>query len=224
MRKANHRLTLLAALGTACAVVLPAAAQEPLLRFELTPYGAYRFGGEFESQPENEGDPVREFDLREGNAQGLMLDIRTNAGNTQWEVLYAHQATEIETQATFTGGPVLDLDVEYFQFGGTYLFDDKSDSTVPFVAMTAGVARFDPDLGGVEAESYFSGSLGGGVQLRANKRVGVRLEARAFATLVDDDSTLFCASGPAIGGACALSVNGTALFQFEARAGVVIRF
>jgi hypothetical protein len=191
-------------------------------RFELTPYAAYRFGGELESAADDTG-ATRDFDLRDSRAYGLILDIRTDAVNAQWEVLYARQATEIETQTTFAGGPLLQIDVDYLQFGGTYLFDDNSDSTIPFIALTAGIARLDPDVNGMEAETYLSGSIGGGVQLRANRRVGVRLEARAFGSLVDSDSDLFCLTGPEAN-VCALAVDGTALFQLEARAGVVFRF
>jgi hypothetical protein len=94
---------------------------------------------------------------------------------------------------------------------------------VPFIALTAGVARFEPRLDDVEAENYFSWSLGGGVQLRANRRIGVRLETRLFGSLIEDESALFCVSSPAVAG-CALSVEGNALYQIEARIGVVARF
>jgi len=40
---------------------------------------------------------------------------------------------------------------------------------------------------------------------------------------VDSDSELFCLTGPEAN-VCALAVDGTALFQLEARAGVVFRF
>jgi hypothetical protein len=207
-------VALLAVGGVACPSF--AAAQEAPLRYELTPYAAYRFGGEFEEQ---DGD--RTFELREGNAQGLIFNIRAKDVNTQWEALYAHQQTELETQASFSGGPLLDIDVDYLQFGGTYMFD--GEDARPFIALTVGVAHFEPTLAGYDGETYFSGSLGGGVQLRANKRIGVRLEARAFMTLVDSEGFLFCGSGGQISG-CALTVNGTALYQFEGRAGVVFRF
>jgi hypothetical protein len=200
-------------------------AQGPPLRFELTPYGGYRIGGEFELQDSDDvdSDDGTDLDLHEGNAEGLILNIRTAAGNTQWEVLYAHQRTEVETQPSFVGGPLLDIDVEYWQFGGTYLLDANSDTAVPFVALTAGISRFEPGLNDVDAEHYWSGSIGGGVQLRANRRVGIRIEGRAFASLVDSDSALFCVSTPEVAG-CALSVKGTALYQLEARVGVVFRF
>lgn len=191
-------------------------------RFELTPYAAYRFGGELESAEDDAG-ATRDFALGDSRAYGLIFNIRTDAANAQWEVLYARQPTEIETQATFAGGPLLHIDVDYLQFGGTYLFDDKSDRTIPFIALTAGIARLDPGVAGMHAETYLSGSIGGGVQLRADRRVGVRLEARAFGSLVDSDSELFCLTGPEAN-VCALALDGTALFQLEARAGVVFRF
>ena len=202
----------------------PSAAQEPPLRFEITPYAAYRVGGEFEPQeapsaPKAAGG----FELHEGNAEGLIFDIRTSEGNGQWELLYAHQETELDTQPSFAGGPTIDLDVSHFQFGGTYLFTVDSDAIAPFISMTAGLARFEPRLDGADAENYFSWSLGGGVHLRADKRVGVRLEARAYSTIIDDNSALFCVFSPTVN-SCAIAVEGDQLYQFEARVGIVARF
>jgi hypothetical protein len=208
----------LLALVPGLAAPLSAGAQESPPRFELTPYAAYRIGGEFE-----DADDGTTFDIHEGNANGLIFNIRTAEGNTQWEVLYAHQSTELETRPTFAAAPLMSLDVDYWHFGGTYLFDMPSPGVQPFVALTAGLARFEPAASGIEAENYFSGSLGGGVQLRADRRVGVRLEGRVFGSLIDSEGGLFCRSGPA-GAACALAVDGDALFQWEVKAGVVFRF
>jgi Outer membrane protein beta-barrel domain len=213
------RFVVALAMGLA---VAPAAAQEPPFRFEITPYAAYRVGGEFEPQ-EAEPKAAGGFELHEGNAEGLILDIRTSEGNGQWELLYAHQATELDTQPSFVGGPTLDLDVSHYQFGGTYLFTVDADAIAPFISMTAGLARFEPRLDGVDAENYFSWSLGGGVHLRADKRVGVRLEARAYSTIIDGDSALFCVFSPTVN-SCAVFVEGDQLYQFEARVGIVTRF
>ena len=218
----SMRLVAAAAAGT---LMNPAAAQGPPFRFEITPYAAYRVGGELEPQSEFEDLDANGggFELHEGNAEGLILDIRTSAGDSQWEVLYAHQGTELETQPSFVGGPTLDIDVSHLQFGGTYLFEDTSDSVAPFIALTAGLARFEPGLDDAEPENYFSWSLGGGVQLRADRRIGVRLEARVFGSLIDDDSALFCVSSPEVN-SCAVVVEGDQLYQVEARVGVVARF
>ena len=207
-----------------------AVAQERQFRYEITPYAAYRIGGEFEPQADAEPKSgAGGFELHEGNAEGLILDIRTSAanqlsgGNGQWELLYAHQSTELAAEPSFVGGPTLDLDVSHFQFGGAYLFDDYSPSFMPFIAMTAGVARFEPRLDEADAEDFFSWSLGGGVHLRADRRIGVRLEARVYGTLIDDDSALFCVVSPTVN-SCAVRVEGDQLYQFEARVGLVGRF
>jgi hypothetical protein len=207
---------LCATLASSFAPGVAAAEDQAPPRFELTAYAGYRIGGEFEQQ--NGGGT---FKLDEGNAEGLIFNIEARDVNTQWEVLYGHQSTTLATQAVFDPAARLALDVEYFQFGGTYLFD--GDDTRPFVALTAGVTHFGPTLPGVDSESFFSGSLGGGVELRKTKRIGVRLEARVFATFVNSDGALFCHSGPQ-GGVCAISIHGTALYQWQGSAGVVFRF
>jgi hypothetical protein len=217
------RVSRCAAARASCAAIAlllasgaAAAEDQPQPRFELTPYAGYRIGGEFEQQ--NGGGS---FKLDEGSSEGLIFNIEARDVNTQWEVLYGHQSTKLATQLSFDPAARLGLDVEYFQFGGTYLFD--GEDTRPFIALTAGVTHFSPTPPGVDSESYFSGSLAGGVQLRKTKRVGVRLEARVYATFVNTDGALFCHSGPQ-GGVCAISIHGTALYQWEGSAGVVFRF
>lgn len=193
----------------------PAAAQGKPLKFELTPYAGFRLGGSFDEQ---DGDG--RIDLDDSNAYGLMFNIMAHA-NGQYELIYARQNTDADTRGFFADDPTIDIDVEYFQFGGTYLFD--GDSTRPFIALTLGGSRFDPGLAGSNSESFFSASFGGGVQLRANDRLGVRLEARVFTTFVDDDTDIFCES---IGGAgsCLIRIEGQLFSQWEARAGLVFRF
>jgi len=195
-----------------------ATAEDREPRFELTPYLGYRIGGEFEQQ-----NGSQKYELDEGNSAGLIFNVVAHDVNTQWQVLYGQQRTSLKTPLSFDPSARLGLDVEYFQFGGTYLFDDDGDDTRPFIALTAGVTHFGPTLAGVDSESFFSGSIGGGVQLLKTHRVGVRLEARVFATFVDTDGAIFCHSGPQAGG-CAITIHGTALYQFEASAGVVFRF
>ena len=164
-------------LGAAVAAVLataPVAAQEPPLRFEFTPYAGYRIGGEFEplSASDDIGDDSHHFALHEGNAEGLLLDILTREGNTQWEALYAHQSSDSNPTVVCRRADARHRR-ELFQFGGTYLFDENSATTVPFIALTAGLTRFEPGLADIDAENYLSWSLGGGVQLRADRRIGV---------------------------------------------------
>ncbi len=192
-----------------------AAAQDKLFKFEITPFAAYRIGGQFD---EKDGDG--QFELNESDAQGITLNVLANP-NGQWELFYARQDTEVDTQGLFVNDPLIDLDVEYLQIGGTYLFD--GEDTRPFIALTLGVTHFDPQPAEFGSESYFSASFGGGIQLNASKRIGVRIEGRVFTTLIESDSDIFCSSTDGVG-ACLIQVDGTTLTQWEARAGLVFRF
>ena len=192
-----------------------AVAQERPFRFELSPFAGYRFGGEFEEEGTD-----RTFEPDESNANGIILNIREGA-NTQWEVLFARQSTAVAAEPPLGTEAVPDLDVEYLHFGGTYHGD--GNNTRPFLATTIGLTRFDPEPSGTSAETYFSASIGGGVQLRATRRLGVRLEGRVVTTLVSSDSEIFCRTG-GVTNFCAVRVDGSTFTQFELRAGLVFRF
>jgi len=142
----------------------PAAAQDKPFKFELTPFAGYRFGGSFD---EKDGDG--RVGLNDSNAQGLMFNIKANP-NGQYELLYSRQDTDADTAGFFVNDPTIGIEVEYFHFGGTYLFD--GDNTRPFIALTVGLSHFDPQLFDSGSESFFSASFGGGVQLNASKRIG----------------------------------------------------
>jgi hypothetical protein len=193
----------------------PLTAEEPEPRFEITPYAAYRIGGSF-----NEKDGAGRVELNDSSAQGVLFNMAANP-NGQYELMYARQSTDADTQNFLVNDPTIDMDVEHLQFGGTYLFD--GDFVRPFIALTLGLSHFDPELPGSDSESFFSASLGGGVQLNARKRLGVRLEARALTTFVDNDSNIFCASTDG-SGSCLIVVDGRSLTQWELRAGLVFRF
>ncbi len=196
-------------------LVTPATAQDKPLRYEVTPYAGYRMGGSFDDEA---GE--RDFELKDSNAFGVIVNGRVEE-NTQWEFLLGRQQTSVDTQGLFIEDPILDIDVDYFHIGGTYLFD--GEDLRPFIALTLGATRFSPDPSGFGSETYFSASFGGGWQFNATKRLGVRVEARAFTTFLESDSSLFCQSD-AGGAACLIAVESNTLTQWEARAGLVFRF
>jgi hypothetical protein len=193
------------------------AAQKVPGRIELTPYGAYSLGGTF---TDLESDA--EAELQDSGNFGLLLNIR-QAANTQWEVIYSQQSTDTEVTGLPTADEIHETTAHYLQGGGTYQGD--GDKVRPYLAATIGVTYFDVATDGYDSETFFSFSIGTGLQIWPNNRLGMRLEARAFGTLVRSDSDLFCISDPGNGTAgCAISVAGEVLWQFQAMAGVVFRF
>ena len=192
----------------------PAGAQESH-DFELTPFVAYRIGGDFEDSETDE-----EFDLDDSEAFGLIFNIRAKPQG-QWEILYAQQSTEVDTAGSFVATESIDLDVQYFQLGGTYLYD--GDRVLPFIALTLGVTHFDPQFADLDSENYFSASFGGGIKMHLTERLGMRLEGRVYSTFLESDSRIFCSSNLGAG-ECLIQASGTTFNQWEARAGLVFRF
>ena len=192
-----------------------ASAQSNPGAFELTPFGGYRFGGTFE-----EKDTDVEVELADDATFGVIFNIRESA-NTQWELIYSHQSTQADTSALSIGGQSLDIDLHTFQGGGTY--QGEGNKVRPYLAATVGGTMIDPSLSSFDSEVFWSFSVGGGLNIRPTERLGFRVEARAFGTLLSADSDLFCRSGPA-GGLCAITVQGSMLWQIETFAGVVFRF
>jgi hypothetical protein len=193
----------------------PVMAQEDNFNFEITPYGAYRFGGEFEATTGNIS-----IEVDDNSSYGLILNAR-HSPITQWEILYSHQETSADTLGLGLAEPVLDVDVDYLHAGGTYLWD--GDHVRPFLSATLGITQIDISTPGYDSDSFFSFSVGLGLQVRPTDRLGIRLEARSFGSLLDSDTDLFCQTGPA-NNICAVRIDGTVLWQLEAIAGIVFRF
>jgi opacity protein-like surface antigen len=189
-----------------------ANASDDNLRFEITPFGGYRFGGSFDV---SESDASYEF--KDSSSFGLIFNLRDQA-NTQWELLYSKQSTEVQLQSEENLQPLIDIDMQILQIGGTYQGD--GDVFRPYLAATIGGTNIKAESG---SDNFFSGSIGLGLQIRPADRLGIRLEARAYGTLTDSDTDLFCSTGPDQN-ICAIRVDGKLLSQFETFAGVVFRF
>lgn len=188
-----------------------AVAQDGPGDFEVTPFAGYRFGGTFDVTGSDES-----YELEDSPSFGLILDLRESP-NTQWELLYSSQSTDARLNGS--GSPQsVGLDSQVLQFGGTY--QGGGDRFRPYVALTVGGTHVSSDA---DSDTFFSGSIGLGLQVLPNERIGIRLEARVYATLTDSDTDLFCRTGPDLN-ICAVRVDGEILNQVETFAGVVFRF
>jgi hypothetical protein len=181
----------------------------------LTPFGAYRFGGTFEVE-----DSSGSYDFNDSSSFGLILNVPHSA-NTQLEFLYSKQSTEAEFNAATPNDPVIDIDLQTLQLGGTYQFE--GDKVIPYIAATLGAMHVQANSTGSASDTFWSGSIGVGLLISPHSRVGLRLEARAYGTLMSSSTSLLCESGPNISG-CAIRIKGDLLTQIETFAGVVFRF
>lgn len=180
---------------------------------ELTPFAGFRFGGNFEDNTTG-----LDLDVDEGESFGVILDVRTTH-ETEYELFYSVQQTELQGEGLFAGKPLFDLDIHYLHVGGTYLFPGRRGR--PFVSGGLGLTYFSPDRPGMDSEVYFSLSLGGGMKIPVSKRVGLRFEGRGFLTVLPDNTDIFCVSSG--GAACAVRVQGDVLGQVLLLAGISFR-
>ncbi|MBT8080046.1 MAG: porin family protein [Gammaproteobacteria bacterium] len=208
------RVVAIVVLGLLSASVL---AQSTGGNYEVTPFGAFSIGGTF-----SDAESAVEAELQDSGSFGLLFDIREGS-NTQWEILYAQQRTDADIVGAANGEAELDMRIHHLQIGGTYQGD--GERIRPYLAATLGAAHYDVLTAGYDSDTFFSFSIGPGLQIRPSSRVGLRLEARLFGSWVQSDSRLFCISDPGGGNAgCALLVSGEILWQVQAMAGVVVRF
>jgi hypothetical protein len=188
-----------------------AAEGQTLDRVEVAAFGGYRFGGEFYEIAS--GRPV---DTDGAPSFGVVLNIPFTR-ETQIEALVTHQ------QARFTVPPAgggerasLRVTVDHYQVGG--LTELGSGRARPFLTGLLGLTRYEASG---DHEIRISGSAGGGVKLFPTPRVGLRLDGRVFATLVDADADALVCS-PGVG--CVGSIDTWLVWQAEFTAGVVFRF
>ena len=196
-------------------MMMPVQAQQQPAKFELTPFGGYRFGGTFEIE-----DSSDSFDFEDSASFGLIANF-PHGTNTKWEILYANQSTEAEFSGVTTGDAVIDVDLQMLQIGGTYQFE--GDKVLPYMAATLGATHAKARGDSSESDTFWSGSIGVGILIAPNSKVGLRLEARAYGTFTNSSTDLLCASGPE-GAGCAIKSAGDLITQIETFAGVVIRF
>ena len=185
----------------------------PPLLWEVTPFAAYRMGGSFDLTGMNGSVGIEDH-----GSFGLAIDLSLD-GFAQYELLYTRQETRIEQNSPIAP---FDLNVEYLHLGGTVLVSDELP-ILPYISGGLGITRFSPQNTQGSDDTRFSISLGGGLKLPVTDRLAVRLEGRGYLTFVDNQSSVFCASGSQ-GGICAIRVRSDTLFQFELMAGAAFAF
>jgi len=180
--------------------------------FEITPFIGYTGGGDF-----NDTQTGGSLSFDDTSSYGIMLDFK-QAEDSWIELYFSRQQTRLRAdQGLFVGTPLFDVDIEYYHLGGTY--GAASGMVRPFVVGTVGATRMDPKEAGLQSETKFSLSLGGGARFYLTKHVGLRLDARWFGTFIGGSGSVFCS-----GGACLVEVQGDVLSQFTANAGVILAF
>lgn len=210
-RRAGRAVALTAAVAMLAAI--PAFASEPEQahnRVEFTPFAGYMTGGEFEDPTD-----ATDRDLDEDTSFGLFIDFAADDWR-HYEILLADMDTEVDGETPF------DMGVQYLHIGGTVSHPDAR-YVIPYFGMTVGAARFSPDEAGLDDETKFSFSAGGGVRVPITRHFGVRFDARAFLTVLDSEGDLFCASANGVG-TCRIRAKSDSFLQYAASLGFTVGF
>lgn len=170
----------------------------------------YVTGGTFEDELTSQ-----ELKLDDSEAIGLQLNIRADNQST-WEIQYARQ----KAKATTTGLPPIDVTIEKFEFGGTY--EINPEPTRPYAAATIGVSRFKPEGSTFRDDTFFSFSIGGGIKFFADRQMGLTIDARWVAAVIDEDTDIFCLSADGL--TCLIQTEAGLASQFRVFAGFNVRF
>lgn len=191
------------------ASVLGSASTLQAQGIEITPFGGYRFGGDFFELIA--GRPV---DTDGAPAIGATVDVPLGDG-LQIEGLFTHQDAHVELESVpFAPLRRAKVSVDHFQGGALQEYQDGR--VRPFATGMLGLTRY---AGEGDSEIRFSVAAGGGVKLFATETIGVRLNGQVSATFVYFDArALGCAPG-----ICFVGLNTDVVWQVEFSAGLIVK-
>jgi hypothetical protein len=205
---ANSRSLLIAGvLSIACA--LGTASPLQAQGIEITPFGGYRFGGDFFELIA--GRPV---DTDGAPAIGAIVDVPLGEG-LQVEGLFTHQDAHVEMESG-SFGPLRRAKVTVDHFQGGALQEYQDGRIRPFATGMLGLTRY---AGEGDSEIRFSLGAGGGVKLFATENIGVRLNGQVSATFVYFDARAVGCSP----GFCLVGLNTDVVWQIEFSAGLIVK-
>jgi hypothetical protein len=203
--------TRLLAVLAALAAAVPAAghAQQGHM---VSVYAGYRFGGDLTDAATGDA-----WEMTEGAAYAVSAAIDIDR-RSQYELYFGRRSGELALRASSFSPAVsrIGLDITYVQFGGTYFYEEIGRGL--YLLGGVGLTNLDPREPGLDAETNFSLNIGVGYMIPLAGRVALKLEGRAFATLVSSSGALFCSGG------CVVQIQGDTFAQGEVSAGLAVRF
>ena len=205
----TRSLVISGVLSIAC--LLGSAATLQAQGIEITPFGGYRFGGDFFELIA--GRPV---DTDGAPAIGATVDVPIGGG-LQIEGFFTHQDAHVELEpAPFAPVRRAKVSVDHFQGGA--LQEYQSGRVRPYAVGMLGLTHYG---GEGDSEIRFSVAAGGGVKLFATENIGLRLNGQVSATFVYFDArALACGSGA---GVCFVGLNTDVVWQAEFSAGLIVK-
>jgi len=197
-------------IGTMIAVLLLGGIQHLSAQgVELAPVGGYGFGGDLFNLAAG-----RVVDIDGAQVRGALVDIPLSDG-LHVEGLFSRQTGDALV-ALQPFAPPVRLRVTVDRWQGGELQEFGGGRIRPFATGMLGITRY---AAGADSEIRFSLGAGGGVKLFPMAHLGVRLDGRVSATLVDADGT----RAVCVNRGCALALHLNVLWQAEFTAGLIVK-
>jgi hypothetical protein len=204
------------ALAALCALVAPAHAQTagrvPGSENGFTVYGGFRGGGDL-----TEATTEEKLHVDTTPSFALAVDIAYEP-RKQLQVFYSHQKGDLSSAAGALAPVQVPLTIEYLHIGGTAFLEGMGDGG--YASAGIGATRLTPNSPGLAAETKPSLSIAFGYMLPLVPGLGLRFEARGYATWIDSNGSLFCRTSSG----CPVSIKGNGFYQGDALIGLTARF
>jgi hypothetical protein len=131
------------------------------------------------------------------------------------EGLFSRQQVRVETRlGEFDPPALVRVEVDHLQVGGIH--ELSGGRARPFFAALVGLSRY---AARGDSEVRFSVGAGGGVKLFVTRHLGLRLDGRAYVTLVEAGAAGVCG-----GYGCLIRFSASPIWQADFTAGVIVGF
>lgn len=192
----------------AAAAVLLAAAAPAAAQFSLSAYGGYMGGTGIDNATTDTQADVE-------SAASFMLALGKDLdASRELQLQFGQQST---TLAPGGGAAPFDLTIRYLHLGGT-AFIDRPIGPGPYAVGGLGATQFSPGTSGYGSEWKPSLNVGFGYYWPLGDRLALRLEGRAFFTLVNSSGGFLCSGG------CVAVLKSDVFTQYGALLGLTARF
>lgn len=220
MRRVCHIIMLLAAV-----VVLPRAADAR--KFELTPYGGYRWGGDLRDTNRSADGALFDLGFENGAVLGVAFDLVTTVPYLLFEIFWDRQFTELSAKDNLTGESsslgTVDIDNVHmgivYELSHVYNYSD-SPPVRPFLGFSFGGARFAPRNDALDKEWRLTIGFTLGIKYFFSERIALRTQTRIMTTYFDSSSKTFCDEA----GRCFVLADAAFMNQVDLTAGLTFAF
>ena len=186
-------------------------------RFEVTPFGGYRWGGSV--NVEREDVDVTKLRIDNGTTYGAAFGV--DLGDSfQVEFMWSQQASALTGEGPSGDTELFDLKTDHYHVNFLPHFGEEGATFRTFLLFGVGMTTFYPGTDMVENLSKLSYGFGGGVKGYESERIGIRAQVRFAPTYISSNSSgVFCDSF-----GCFLVPDNNYAYQVEATFGVLFRF